>query len=231
MQASEVHEKDLGKGIDARNSESVEGKTCTSCHLYFSLDQFYRKNTGKFGRQEKCKKCSATYAKVQNKKHKNKRQARALQYYKENQEKKKYQQKQYRLNNQEKVKQQRKKYYEKHRSKLLEQKKEYYHNNKSDIKEKRKLYVEQNRHKVNAAHIKRKVQKKQATPPWADLQKIEHVYWVCNFISEITGIKHHVDHVHPLLGKTICGLHVHTNLQILTAEENMKKGNTYNANL
>lgn len=54
-----------------------------------------------------------------------------------------------------------------------------------------------------------------------ELDKIYKIYERCRLISEATGIKHHVDHIMPL---SKGGLHHPDNLQILTAEENLKKG-------
>lgn len=66
-----------------------------------------------------------------------------------------------------------------------------------------------------AGHRARKLS---ATPPWADYDKIKDIYMHC-------PEGHHVDHVIPLKGKNVCGLHVETNLQYLTAKENIRKSN------
>lgn len=69
--------------------------------------------------------------------------------------------------------------------------------------------------------------RKQATPKWADLERIEEIYEECRALSKRTGRKHQVDHIIPIRGKTVCGLHVPDNLQILTKNENRKKNNKF----
>lgn len=60
-----------------------------------------------------------------------------------------------------------------------------------------------------------------ATPKWVDLDKIKELYLAA------AKAKMHVDHIVPLAGKTVCGLHVPWNLQLLTEEENRKKKNKF----
>ena len=62
-------------------------------------------------------------------------------------------------------------------------------------------------------------------PAWADRRKIETIYAIADFLTARTGIEHEVDHVFPLKGKMSCGLHVETNLRVVTALENQRKGN------
>ena len=66
-----------------------------------------------------------------------------------------------------------------------------------------------------------------AIPKWADQNKILEIYKRARKITRETGIIHHVDHIIPLRGKYVCGLHIETNLQILPARENIRKGNRY----
>jgi uncharacterized protein YfbU (UPF0304 family) len=69
------------------------------------------------------------------------------------------------------------------------------------------------------ASLRRSYQMKQR-PIWADLEKIKQVYLNC-------PKGYHVDHIVPLKGKFVSGLHVENNLQYLQATENMKKRNFY----
>ncbi len=64
------------------------------------------------------------------------------------------------------------------------------------------------------------LRKENAIPPWADLLKIKEIYKNC-------PPTYHVDHIVPLKGQYVCGLHVENNLQYLPATENLKKRNKY----
>ena len=60
---------------------------------------------------------------------------------------------------------------------------------------------------------------------WADKKIMERVYEIARIISEDTGEEWHVDHIIPLQGRKISGLHVQNNLQILEGEDNRRKSN------
>lgn len=75
---------------------------------------------------------------------------------------------------------------------------------------------------------KKRARKIQATPSWLTkehLEEIEDFYTACMMFKIYTGLTYHVDHIIPLKGKTVCGLHVPWNLQILEASENLQKSN------
>lgn len=68
---------------------------------------------------------------------------------------------------------------------------------------------------------------KRATPPWADLEAIRRVYEEAQALTKATGLQHNVDHIIPLKGETVCGLHVEYNLRVMLKEDNMRKGNSF----
>ena len=78
-----------------------------------------------------------------------------------------------------------------------------------------------------AKTAKRNAGAKQATPAWADQKKIRAIYKAARMLTELTGVHHHVDHLVPLNGKTVSGLHNEFNLQAIPAIENLKKHNKH----
>lgn len=76
------------------------------------------------------------------------------------------------------------------------------------------------------AHARnRAAAKKNRIPPWADLDAINAVYAAAKQMERETGQPHHVDHIYPLQGRYVSGLHVAQNLRVITAQENLRKHN------
>jgi hypothetical protein len=71
---------------------------------------------------------------------------------------------------------------------------------------------------------------REATPKWVtaqDKKAMRQLYVEAQRLTKITGVKYVVDHHYPLLGKEVCGLHVLTNLVVMTQDENLKKSNKF----
>ena len=71
------------------------------------------------------------------------------------------------------------------------------------------------------------MKKLNAQPSWANEFFIKEAYALSKLRTEIFGFPWHVDHVIPLQGKLVCGLHVENNLQVIPGSENCKKSNKY----
>ena len=87
-----------------------------------------------------------------------------------------------------------------------------------------------NQDKKTAAEGKRRAAKMQRTPSWltpSELERIQALYSIAAMFTRETGIEHHIDHILPLQGTTVSGLHVYENLRIITATENLKKSNKH----
>jgi len=94
-------------------------------------------------------------------------------------------------------------------------------------KESRDKWWKANRGKIHAATMRRNAAKLKRTPIWADVERMRCIYEEAVRLSQESGKIYHVDHVIPLQGQTVSGLHVPDNLQILLATENIRKSNHY----
>ena len=94
----------------------------------------------------------------------------------------------------------------------------------------RNTWKERNPLEVKASTKHRRDKHKQATPKWLSLEQktvIRKLYIDAMTVSRITKVPYVVDHIVPLRGNDVCGLHVPWNLQVMTREENLKKSNKH----
>lgn len=214
--------------------ERGTSKKCVRCdevkpETDFELSGKYRRN--------KCKRC---------------RQNEANERYARNPEKKRNSVCAWREKNPERKVEIDAKSYQKRREQILAQKKKYHRDNAEEICEKKRKYRQSpevreyyrqynrdyhpeyysnNKHRYIERFVARRELKRKAMPEWADRKAIAVIYKEARRLTKATGMQHEVDHIIPLQGKTVCGLHVESNLQILTAEENRTKSNNFDEDI
>ena len=137
-------------------------------------------------------------------------------------------------------------YYNKNKEVVRAQQKDYYERNKDynslrgliwrlENQEKLRVYrkeyskahYEQNKEYYTAKTAKRRAAKSSATPSWLTKEQQEEMlqyYKHAKDCTLTTGEQYHVDHIIPLNGENVCGLHVPWNLQVLPAYVNLSKG-------
>mgnify|MGYP000856613384 CR=1 FL=1 len=89
-------------------------------------------------------------------------------------------------------------------------------------------WAKANKDRCNAKTAARRAARIQATPPWLTAEMHESVadfYARAQELSLMSEVRYEVDHIVPLNGESVCGLHVPWNLQILTREQNRQKSN------
>ena len=121
-----------------------------------------------------------------------------------------------------------KEYRENNKTKIAQYDKNYYKTNKDKLAERNKQYKKQNPAKSVSKTAKRRAAKLQALPKWltkAEHEEIKELYEITRMFKLYTGEEYHVDHIVPLQGENVCGLHVPWNLQVIPAKENLSKSN------
>ena len=90
-----------------------------------------------------------------------------------------------------------------------------------------KRYRERNRAKIRARLAVSKQGREKRRVLWANQDAILEIYRQAEFMTQTTGRQHVVDHIIPLQGRTVSGLHVETNLRVIEHHENARKHNAW----
>lgn len=187
-------------------------KHCICCKETKPFEEFSKHSQKKDGYYSYCKVCKSIKDKKSYDKYKEARYASSVEWKNKNKEKVRAYKRSWNSKN-----------------------KEYFTNwNKENIehvREERRAWKKANKAKVNAQTRKRQAAQLQRTPKWLtehDYKVMESKYAMAAWLSDVVGIKYHVDHIIPLRGDNVSGLHVPDNLSIILAQENMNKGNRYN---
>lgn len=97
----------------------------------------------------------------------------------------------------------------------------YYIANKEKCDSLIRKWKQENKQVVNLSTALRRKRLRLATPKWANMQAIKEIY------RKAMQLKLEVDHEIPLQGEFVSGLHVPSNLRLVTKSENSSKGNKY----
>jgi len=125
-------------------------------------------------------------------------------------------------------------HYKRTRKTRLQWQKEYRERNLEYRKEydrmQSKRHYQENKEKYYEKTATRRASKLERTPSWLTedhKEDIRDLYKLARKLEKLCGAKYHVDHIVPLQGKDVSGLHVPWNLQLLEASMNLSKGNKY----
>jgi hypothetical protein len=172
-------------------------KKCKGCGKTKDLELFAKELKNKDGRSGKCYDCTNEYYRTRN--------------------------------SIPSVKEQKQKYRDANKSRAKDYNKTYYQSNKDQILNNVKSWQTTNTGKVSSYKAKNKISRKKGYVDLTEEQAkaVADMYWLAKDLELVTGEKYHVDHIVPLCGKDVSGLHVPWNLQVLPADVNIRKSNKY----
>ena len=186
------------------------------CLLELNPSHFSKDISKKYGLCGRCKKCNKTYKESYRKRNKAKIAERKKEYYTKNREKVKLKAAEYRETlDKDAVSTYNKKY----RKENIEKHKEH-----------KSRWQKNNRHKTRSSTARRRAARIQATPGWLTEEQLNDIKFIYQQAEELQWLSEEpfeVDHIVPLRGKEVCGLHVPWNLQILPRDMNRKKSNLF----
>ncbi len=109
-------------------------------------------------------------------------------------------------------------------------KKDSYERNKEHHLAQKREYRQANKGKINALVAARKQHIKERTPSWVGKEEmwlIKEIYDLASLRTKMTGRQWHVDHIVPLQGRLVSGLHIPENMQVIPAIINITKKNKF----
>lgn len=192
-------------------------KTCTNIKCQQAnpqpLTNFSKEKSRKDGLQFHCKGCSRDYRAL----NKEKIAIRKTKYALENKDKIAKYMTEYHVH-----------YHEDNRENILAKRKMYRDSHKEEVAADKLKWRKSRPGKYAAYCAKRRAQKALASPPWLtpeQYKEMESIYVEASRLTRETGIVHEVDHIEPLQGKKVKGLHVPWNLRVVPRLINRSKGN------
>lgn len=201
-------------------------KECTTCAILLPLSYYGPRKASKDGLEYSCRNCKRL-AKIA------RRNASREEYLEKNNayyQRKKDHYAEYRDVHKDRIKESKRLHYQHNKTTITQMHREYWKATRDKRKAARKVWEASNKHVLTFLKSKRRAAKLLRTPSWHTKEhddQIKKIYADCRALNATSTIQYHVDHIVPLLGKTVCGLHVPWNLAIITAEENMRKNNKY----
>jgi hypothetical protein len=123
-----------------------------------------------------------------------------------------------------------KKYWKANPGKYLKKSREWAEKNRDKNNAYKAKYRKNNPEKIYALTRLKQAEKLQRTPAWLtgdDIWMMREIYELAALRTKLTGVKWEVDHIIPLRGKLVSGLHVPSNLQVITQAENRRKHRTW----